>query len=64
MVNNTVINKTINDEPDNLEIGSSSKQGKVKVYGNFNNPDEFKAKIKEAIELRKWANAQVNMDNV
>ena len=64
MDNNTIINKTVNDEPDSISIGSSAKGGAIKIYCNFDNPEAFKAKIKEAIELRKWANAQISMDNV
>ena len=63
-LNCTVIHKTFNDEPDSLEIGSASKSGKVKIYGNFNKPDEFKVKIKEAIELRVWTNARLEINHV
>ena len=47
---------TINDSPDSLEIGTPSKGGSIKVYGNYKNPDEFKAKIANAKKVRDYAN--------
>jgi hypothetical protein len=49
------INKYINDNPDSLDIGTAGKGGNIKVYGNFLNSEEFKAKILKAIEVRKFA---------
>lgn len=40
------------DEPDSIEFGSASKGGAIKVYGNFNRPDDFAKKIEKAIYLR------------
>jgi len=51
--------KHINDNPDSLEIGTPSKGGAVKIYGDFNKPDEFKKKIDEAKEVRKYAQANI-----
>lgn len=56
------INKTINDSPDSLEIGTPSKGGTIKIYGDYNKAEEFKNKIDKAIEIRKYANAQINID--
>ena len=51
---------TINDSPDSLEIGTPSKGGSIKVYGNYKNPDEFKAKIDNAKGVRDYANKLLN----
>lgn len=48
-----ILSKTEN--PDSLEIGSASKGGVIKIYGDFNKKDEFKQKIDKAIELRAYA---------
>jgi hypothetical protein len=51
------IQRYINDNPDSLEIGTPSKGGAVKVYGNFDNPEGFKAKIDNAMQVRAHAQA-------
>ena len=51
--------KIVHDNPDSIEIGTPGKCGAIKVYGNFNNADEFKAKIDKAIEVRSYANKQI-----
>jgi len=53
------INRHINDNPDSLEIGTPSKGGAVKIYGNFNNEEEFKAKIDKAMDVRRHAQGQM-----
>ena len=40
---------------DSLEIGSASKGGVIKVYGNFEDPDTFRKKVDAALELRRYA---------
>ena len=42
-------------DPDSLEIGTPGKGGAVKVYGDFRNPDGFRAKIKAAYALKQYA---------
>lgn len=54
------IQKIINDNPDSLEIGTPSKLGCIKIYGNFNEPETFKLKIDRAIEVREHANSKLN----
>jgi hypothetical protein len=44
-----------NDNPDSLEIGTASKGGGLKIYGNFERPEEFKKRIDNALELRAYA---------
>jgi len=53
------INKIIHENPDSLEIGTPSKGGAIKVYGNFNQPEEFKKKLEKAEEVRKYAQANL-----
>lgn len=54
--------KQINENPDSLDIGTAGKGGNIKVYGNFNDPDAFKVKVDNAIELRSYA--QLKIDGV
>jgi hypothetical protein len=53
------IQKTINENPDSLELGTPSKGGAIKVYGDYNNLDSFKAKIDNAVILRAYANEKL-----
>ena len=51
------IQRYINDNPDSLEIGTPSKGGAIKVYHNFDDPEGFKAKIDNAMQVRAHAQA-------
>ena len=53
------IQKQISENPDSIEIGTPSKGGAIKVYGDFSNPEEFKKKIVAAAEIKKFANANL-----
>ena len=55
----TTLHKTEN--PDSLEIGTPSKGGAIKVYGDFINPDGFKAKIDNAIEVRNYTKSKLGL---
>ena len=55
----TTIQRVINDNPDSLEIGTPSKGGAIKVYGNFENKEAFKSKIDTAIEIRNYASSKI-----
>lgn len=46
----------ISEDPDSIEVGTPGRGGAIKVYGDFRNPEGFRAKIKNAYELRKYAN--------
>ncbi len=46
-------------EKDSLEIGTPGRGGCVKVYGNFTDPEGFRAKLEAAFELRKIAQVKV-----
>lgn len=52
------IHKHINENPDSLEIGTPSKGGAIKVYGDFGNKEDFKTKITNAMEVRQHAQAE------
>jgi hypothetical protein len=56
-----IVNKHINDNPDSLDMGTAGKGGNIKVYGNFNEPEVFKEKIRKAIEVRKFANDTISL---
>ena len=55
----TTLHKTEN--PDSIEIGTPSKGGAIKVYGDFCNPDGFKAKIDNAIEIKAYTNTKLGL---
>lgn len=40
---------------DSIELGSASKGGKVKIYGDFNDLDRFKQKIDKASQALAYA---------
>jgi hypothetical protein len=48
--------KIITENPDSIEIGTPSKGGAIKVYGNFNDLEAFKLKIDAAKAAREYAN--------
>lgn len=56
----------INDKPsdlcDSITIGSATKGGALKIYGNFSNMAEFKKKIDNAAEVQKYANANISIN--
>ena len=60
---NEVIHKQITENPDSITIGSATKGSQIKVYGDFDKLDEFKAKIDNAREVRDYAqrNLAVNI---
>lgn len=48
-----------NENPDSLEIGTPSKGGAIKIYGDYANAEEFKKKVDKAKEVRDYANANL-----
>ena len=46
---------TGNENTDSLEIGSASKTGVIKIYGNFSDKEAFKKKLDTAFEIREYA---------
>jgi len=54
---NTTLHK--NENPDSIEIGTPSKGGVIKVYGDFMNLEGFKAKIDNAVEIRSYFNSKL-----
>lgn len=57
------INKQITENPDSITLGSATKGAQIKVYGDFSKLEEFKKKIDNAFEIRKYAllDVQVNI---
>ena len=53
------IQKVINDNPDSLEIGTPSKGGAIKIYGNFADEESFKKKIDAAKKVKEYAVANL-----
>ena len=53
------IHKNITENPDSIEIGTPSKGGAVKIYGAFSKPEDFKKKIDNAAEVRKYAEVNI-----
>lgn len=51
-----IVVKHISDNyQDSLEIGTPGKGGVVKVYCDFNKPEEAKAKLINAVNVRQFA---------
>jgi hypothetical protein len=46
---------------DSIEIGTPSKGGVIKVYGDFSDIDGFKKRIDDAILLRKYLQDQTGI---
>lgn len=55
----TKIQKIVTENPDSLEIGTPSKGGVIKVYGNFSEKEIFKVKIDNALELRNYVISKI-----
>jgi hypothetical protein len=53
------IHKSITENPDSIEIGTPSKGGAIKIYGDFNNTEAFKKKIDAAKEVKEYANVNL-----
>lgn len=51
--------ESTNKSPDSLEIGTPGKGGVIKIYGDFSNPEQFKAKLEQAIQLKAYANSRL-----
>ena len=47
------------DSPDSIDIGTASKGGGIKVYGNYLRMEEFKKKVDNALVLRDYAKVRV-----
>ena len=54
-----VLHKYQDDNKDNIEIGTPSKGGAIKIYGNFTNTEDFKIKVDKAFEVRKYAQSKM-----
>jgi hypothetical protein len=55
MQDGAVVHWNVQDNPDSLEIGTPSKGGAIKIYGNFNDPVAFQEKITNAMAVREFA---------
>ena len=53
------IQKHVTESPDSIEIGTPSKGGAIKVYGNFADVEAFKKKIDAAKEIKEYANVNI-----
>ena len=51
--------ESTNKTPDSLEIGTPGKGGVIKIYGDFSNPEQFKLKLEQAIQLKAYANSRL-----
>lgn len=56
------IQKVVNENPDSIAFGSVAKGTLIKVYGNFDNPKEFKEKLDKAKEVRDYAEKQFKIN--
>ena len=44
---------------DSITLGTPSRGGEIKVYGDYNNPEEFQRKINVALQLRETTNQRM-----
>lgn len=58
-----VTHESINPNPDHIEIGTAGKGGVIKVYGDFNKPEEFKLKVERALLIREFTNQRMTINN-
>lgn len=56
------IQKQITENPDSLEIGTPSKGGAIKIYFDSNNIEAAKTKIKNAKEIKEYAQANLSIN--
>ena len=56
------LNKTVQLNPDSIEIGTPGKGGALKVYGDFSIKGVFQAKIDNALEIRAYAQSKMESD--
>ena len=54
--------KHITENPDSIEIGTPSKGGAIKIYGNFADEEAFKKKIDAAKKVKEYANANISVN--
>ena len=55
------VQKQVSVNPDSLSIGSASKGGVIKVYGDFCDAEAFKEKIKKAVEVMSFAKSSIEL---
>lgn len=55
------VQKNVNENPDSIEIGTASKGGGIKVYGNFDDIEAFKKKILNAKQVMEYARANLSV---
>lgn len=58
------IHKEITESPDSIALGSASKEGILKIYGDFSNLEAFKKKIDNALAVRSYFQEKAGGDNV
>ena len=55
--------KNIDENKDSLELGTPAKGGGIKVYGNSNDKEDFKKKIDNMIEIKKYAQEKLGQND-
>ena len=54
-----VVHRSISADPDSIEVGTPSKGGAVKIYGDYSRPESFKKKILSAKAIREFAGKEL-----
>lgn len=49
---------------DSIEIGTPGREGVIKVYCDFDNPEETRRKIANALAARKWTNETISKKEI
>ena len=47
------------ERPDSIELGTPSKGGAIKVYGDYRDPDAFKKLLDNAFAVRNYASKKM-----
>jgi len=53
------VQKIVKENPDSIEVGTPSKGGAMKIYGDFSDPKSFQLKIDNAIIVRKYVGVEI-----
>ena len=56
------IHKELGQFQDSISLGTEAKGGNIKIYCNFQNVEEAKQKIDNALLMRKYAQEKINQE--
>ena len=57
------VTRVVNENNDCLKIGTASKGGGLEIHGNFEKPEVFEKKVRQAIEIMKKAQDMMEVED-